>query len=567
MKPITSILFLALLASSAAAQTVTVGGGSAECGQNTSVPVLIDSVSGLLALEFSVAYDPARVTPGAVTAGTLTSGFSVSSNAAGGVLSVAMASGTAVSGAGTVANIAFTVSNNATGNVPLTISDVLVNDVARGGNSGTLSVSCNPAPDSPVPIAPANRAVNVASPVTLRWQAAADATSYRLHFGITSPPPQLVVTDATTHQVQTQPGTTYFWRLYAINSAGATAGPTFSFTTSGVACSAPAAPQVTVPAEGTSGVEFDVSWAAVTGATQYIVEESASSTFANATETSVSSTRFPVTHHVTTETTFWYRVRARNAAGSCNADGPASAAVSVRVGPRPSLAAGTRVLPVAGSTSGSLGSFFRTALQLHNPTAAPIRGRLVFHPQGVAGSGGDPSLPYSLAAGETASYIDVIAALGLTQTIGSLDLVAEAGPPPATVMRVFNDAGAAGTTGMVLEQLDTQDAIRAGQRGVLIAPLNPARARMNIGIRTLLDGAALTITVRDRLGATIFSSQRSYPPTYFVQLPLSEFTGGAVLLGDEVIVIAVDSGSAIAYGATTDNITQDPEVQIARPVE
>ena len=120
---------------------------------------------------------------------------------------------------------------------------------------------------------------------------------------------------------------------------------------------------------------------------------------------------------------------------------------------------------------------------------------------------------------------------------------------------------------MTVEQLALRDAINAGEHGVLIAPMDPARARMNVGIRTLLDGASMTITVRDKSGFTIQSSQRSYPPTYFVQLPLAELVDNAVVLGDEVIVIAVDAGSAIVYGATTDNITQDPSVQIARPLQ
>src|SRR5881394_3544771 len=92
-----------LLAMTAGAQTVTVGSGSGQCGQTVSLPVTIDAVAGMLALEFRIAYDTARLTPLSVTAGSLTSGFSISSNAVGGVLRVAMASGTAASGGGSVA--------------------------------------------------------------------------------------------------------------------------------------------------------------------------------------------------------------------------------------------------------------------------------------------------------------------------------------------------------------------------------------------------------------------------------------------------------------------------------
>src|SRR5207247_7529979 len=180
MKRHPALVFLA--AAVANAQTVTVGNSSGQCGQAVSVPVTIDSVSGMLSLELRIAYDAARVTPGAVTAGALTSGFSLSSNATGGVLHVAMASGTPVSGGGTVANVMFTAIADATGSVPLTISNVLVNDAARAGNPGALSLTCVHLPGIPMLISPANGATGIAPPVTLQWNAAADATSYRLYF-------------------------------------------------------------------------------------------------------------------------------------------------------------------------------------------------------------------------------------------------------------------------------------------------------------------------------------------------------------------------------------------------
>jgi hypothetical protein len=57
---------------------------------------------------------------------------------------VALASGTpAPSGGGTVANLSFTVSASAAaGTIPLSISEVLLNDVASSGQSGSISVSC-----------------------------------------------------------------------------------------------------------------------------------------------------------------------------------------------------------------------------------------------------------------------------------------------------------------------------------------------------------------------------------------------------------------------------------------
>jgi hypothetical protein len=563
------LLFLVLfvISTSAAAQTVTVGSPSAHCGQQLNVPVTIDSASGMLSLEFHLAYDTTRLTSPSVTAGSLTSSFSVSSSVSGNVLRVAMASGSPVSGGGVVANISFTVASAATGSAPLSISGVLVNDVARSGNSGTATIDCLQPPSAAALAFPANGATGVGSPVTLQWSAASGATSYRVNFGTTLPPLFYTTTIGNAQEVTTEPGRTYYWSIVAVNDAGVADSGIASFTAAGTTCFTPAAPQPSVPAQATSGSAFDLTWNAVAGASDYVVEESASSSMAGATTTTTTATRLSSTRNATTDTTLYFRVHARNTSSPCNIEGPVSSIVSIHIVPRPPLATGTRVFPVVGTTEGNFGSLFRTAVQLHNPTTQRITGRLTFHVQAVEGKAADPSLNYSLGPSETVSYADIVAALGLSRSIGSLDLVPDgSSAAPLSAVRVFNDAGAAGTTGMTLDQLGVADAVKGGQRGILIAPMVPAGVRMNIGIRTLLDGVTMTVTVRAKDGFMIQSSTRTYPPTFFLQVPLSDFTGGSVLLGDEVVIFDVQAGSALIYGAITDNTTQDPSVQIARPL-
>ena len=73
---------------------------------------------------------------------------------------------------------------------------------------------------------------------------------------------------------RTEPGTTYYWYIEAANTAGSTAGTAWSFTTAGIACATPAAPQnVTAPTQAGSGAAFDVTWNSVSGATAYVIEE------------------------------------------------------------------------------------------------------------------------------------------------------------------------------------------------------------------------------------------------------------------------------------------------------
>lgn len=565
-----SILFLiAIVAASASAfaQTVSVGSASAHCGQQVTVPVTINSASGMLSLEFRIGYDATQLTSPVVTAGALASGFSISQNASNGVLRVALASGTPVSGTGVVTNIAFTVSSSASGAFPLSIANILVNDTARSGNPGALTIDCLQPPAAPVQLSPANGASGVAAPATLQWSAAQGATLYRLNFGTTPSPGFYTSTGATSLSVNTEPGTMYYWSVQSVNDAGTADSGVRVFTAAGTACAAPASPQISAPAQVTSGTSFEVTWGAVAGASDYVVEESASPTLAGASLTATTATHLSLTRSAATESVLNFRVRARNLAAPCSIDSPVSSIASVHIVPRAALAAGTRVFPVVGATEGNFGSFFRTAVQLHNPTSQRISGRFIFHTQGAEGNGGDPSGAYSLAPNETTSFSDIVASLGLSHAIGSLDLVPDgATTAPLSVVRVFNDGGAAGTTGMTLDQLGLTDAVRAGQRGILIAPARPAGVRMNIGIRTLLDGVTMTVTVRAKDGFMIQSTRRTYPQTYFIQLPLSEFTGGSVLLGDEVIVFEVESGSALIYGSITDNTTQDPSVQIARPL-
>ena len=66
----------------------------------------------------------------------------------------------------------------------------------------------------------------------LIWQASSDAASYIVHFGASSPPPELVHVTNTSYDPGPLAGNTaYFWRIDAKNDCGTVAGPEWSFTT------------------------------------------------------------------------------------------------------------------------------------------------------------------------------------------------------------------------------------------------------------------------------------------------------------------------------------------------
>jgi len=231
-----------------------------------------------------------------------------------------------------------------------------------------------------------------------------------------------------------------------------------------------------------------------------------------------------------------------------------------------------RVLPAAGSTPGSFGSFFHTGVQLHNPGISTVSGRFVFHPAGVSGSSGDPSLTFSIGAGATIAYDDLVQTMGQTG-LGTLDLVLPSGSGfvPVIVARVFNDAGSAGTSGFTEEAIDPTGSggesrlLFAGATGFLIAPSDPSHFRFNIGVRTLFSGAFITFTVHDTAGALVTTVTKQYDPTRFEQQPADTLLG-VPLAANDSIEVSVSGGSAIVYGATVDNTTQDPSIQFVRVV-
>ena len=84
---------------------------------------------------------------------------------------------------------------------------------------------------------------------------------------------------------------------------------------------------------------------------------------------------------------------------------------------------------------------------------------------------------------------------------------------------------------------------------------------MNIGIRSLSAGATLTATLKDgATGVTRATVSKTYLPNWFEQ-PSAAALFGVPLGANDIIQIAVSGGSAIIYGSTTDNTTNDPALQ------
>lgn len=232
-----------------------------------------------------------------------------------------------------------------------------------------------------------------------------------------------------------------------------------------------------------------------------------------------------------------------------------------------------RVIPIVGSAPGAFGARFKTEMQFFNPqTSGTMTTKVVFHPAGVAGSASDTTRLVGLDPGQVFSTDDVVAAMGQSG-IGSLDISVPAGQSvPMILTRVYNDAGIDGTSSLTEEPIAVSDAVAVGTNllargvtGFLVTPRDPARTRFNIGVRTLYSGATISVTLRNSAGVVIRTVTRTYTANYFIQTDAATFVGGPIA-GDESIQISISSGSAIVYGSTTDNTTNDPAIQFAHGI-
>ena len=223
------------------------------------------------------------------------------------------------------------------------------------------------------------------------------------------------------------------------------------------------------------------------------------------------------------------------------------------------------VLPVVGSAPGSHGSYFKTSMQAFNPSTTNFPLRLVFHPAGAPASDSDPSKQITVLAGQVLYIPDLLPVMGIASGLGSLDVYFAVGETRklATTFRVYNDGGAAGTSGFNEDLVPLNKVFVSGATLLLTCPPDPAKARLNVGVRTLGDGATITATLRSAAGATIKTVTNTYAANYFEQKTLDGFLGGATVVGNESLTLQITAGEAVVYGATVDNTTNDSSASLA----
>jgi len=612
LAPFASAVFLLLVtlftAAPAIAQQdgVTVGTVTAS-GNTVDVPVYVRDVSGtplgrdqaagqkIQSFSINVTYAPAAAvqsvtfTKAGITAG-LTAAFESSPNPPGQISWIAVFNETtnlvpftlnAPPPGDQVAHLVFTLSSSAAPGSTITLSlDSSTQISNQGGTTSetspgslTLVNGAINIPQLSINILPGSRSVNVNDSTIFTVQASsavgADTTVTLTSSdpAIATVQPSVVIpagsSSATFGATGIAVGSTNINAALPAASGGATASAFITVNEPPPQCAVPNAPIISGPAAAEVGKAYTITWPVVSNSTDYVIDESTDANFCTVTPTTVTTNSASFTH--TDANRYFYRVRARNLSPGCSTSSILSNVVSVLVSVVP--VAQTRYIPVVGSVPGSFGSFFKTSAQFFNAKTTAISGKIVFHTQNVSGSSTDPSLAYSIQPGKSLSFADLLPAMGIASGLGSADLVADPGSAfPTALLRVFNDAGAAGTTGLAEEPMAAGDALQNGQTGALIAPADQ-KFRLNIGVRTLEQGVSMTLTVRDKDGNVVKTATKTYGPTFFTQIGSAAMLDGYALAGGETITIQITAGSAFIYGSTTDNTTQDPSVQFARKVE
>jgi len=218
------------------------------------------------------------------------------------------------------------------------------------------------------------------------------------------------------------------------------------------------------------------------------------------------------------------------------------------------------VIPGAGITAGAGGSAFNTSFVIANPSLYPANLKFVYHPAGQAGSASDPSTKLSLDS-EATSTVDLLQQLGVSSGVGSIDVYSD-GPAPVINARIFNTAGN-GTNGFSENLVTFKAAGRQSDTLYLGVPADLTKFRMNLGMRSLADGASMICITLDATGRSVGGINRTYAPNTFELAGASSFLSGGAIAAGGSILCNVKTGSAVIFATITDNATNDSAMVMA----
>ena len=175
---------------------------------------------------------------------------------------------------------------------------------SSGESAASAQASAATAAAPPVPTAPAAPAGVIATggtnQVTLSWSTVSSATSYNVYYATTSGVTKAngtKIASATSPAVQTglAAGTTYYYIVTAVNSAGEGAASVQVAATTLATVPAPTAPAAPTGVTAVGGAnQATISWPAVSGATSYNIYWSSTSGVTKTNGTKVAGCNQPL---------------------------------------------------------------------------------------------------------------------------------------------------------------------------------------------------------------------------------------------------------------------------------
>jgi uncharacterized repeat protein (TIGR01451 family) len=244
---------------------------------------------------------------------------------------------------------------------------------------GVLTTASNNVAVTLSPASPVAQATASGTTITISWMAVPDAASYlveRSPDGTSNWSTAGTTTSTLTlADVGLSTGTTYYYRVTAIDTAGSSAPSAVVNATT-----IPLAPS-SLTATAASDTQVNLSWTAAPGATGYIVQVSADGSTGWTQLTTVSGTTTSV-GGLTASTTYYFRVMADNAAGVSGASTVANATTN---GAAPTYSSLTTLYGLASTADG--GGFYDVYSIDQTTGADTAIGHLAF---GTAAGGRDP---------------------------------------------------------------------------------------------------------------------------------------------------------------------------------
>jgi fibronectin type 3 domain-containing protein len=311
-------------------------------------------------------------------------------------------------------------------NMGLTNGTTYYFKVAAVNSSGTSGMSneASATPQVSIPPAPTGLSATAGNAQAgLTWSASSGATAYNIYRGTSaggesSTPVATGVTGTTYTNTGLTNGTTYYFKVAAVNSAG----------TSGMSNEASVTPASGVPPSPTGlsatggNAQNSLSWTTSSGATSYNIYRgtSAGGEAAAPVATGVSSTSY-TDAGLTNGTTYYYKVAALNSAGTSGMSNEASATPQAPIPPAPSSLSAT---PGNGQVSLSW---------------SPSSGAISYNVYRGTSSGGESSTPVATGITSTSytntgltngtAYYFKVAAVN---SAGTSPMSSEASATPAT---------------------------------------------------------------------------------------------------------------------------------------